>query len=79
MSWEAKHAEELAFVWHRIVSGDRIRMFCDFYGGHWIELTPRWQFWRKVRIRLNATEMFEIRTVLSEGRQIGSRRDNAIA
>jgi len=79
VSWEVKHAEELEFVWHRIVSGDHIRTFCDYYGGHWIELTPRWQFWRKVRIRLTATEMFEIRAVLSEGRKIGSRRDNAIA
>jgi hypothetical protein len=79
VSWEKKHAEELQLVWHRIVSGDRIRMYCDYYGGHWIELQPRWRFWVKVRVRLTAAEMFEIRAVLAEGRRIGSRRDNAIA
>lgn len=79
MTWETKHADEVQLVWQRIVSGDRIRMICDYYGGHWIELTPRWQFWRKRRIRLSAAEMFQIKSALSEGRRIGSRRDNAIA
>lgn len=79
VSSELDHTEQVAWVWRRIVAGDRIRMFCDYYGGHWIELMPRWLFWRKRRVRLTPTEMFEIRTALSEGRRIGSRRDNAIA
>jgi len=79
VSSELDHTGQVAWVWRRIVAGDRIRMFCDYYGGHWIELMPRWQFWRKRRVRLTPTEMFEIRTALSEGRRIGSRRDNAIA
>ncbi len=79
MSPELDHAEQVAWVWRRIVAGDRIRIFCDYYGAHWIELTPRWQLWRKRRVRLTPTEMFEIRCVLSENRRIGSRRDNVIA
>ena len=61
MSPELDHAEQVAWVWRRIVAGDRIRMFCDYYGGHWIELTPCWQFWSKRR-RLTPTGMFEIRS-----------------
>ncbi|MEQ1714506.1 MAG: hypothetical protein ABL907_00750 [Hyphomicrobium sp.] len=72
------HDEELALVWKRIVSGDRIRIFHDFYGGQWIELTPRWQFWRRRRVLLTATEVFEIKSALREGRY-SALRNRAIA
>lgn len=42
-------------------AGGRIKIFCDYCGGHWIELTPCWQFWSKRR-RLTPTGMFEIRS-----------------
>ncbi len=48
-------------VWHRIVSGDRIHMFCDFYGGHWIELRPRGSSGAACASP-ERSEMFEIRT-----------------
>jgi hypothetical protein len=76
---EKSHEEELAFVWKRIVSGDRIRIFHDFYGGQWIELTPRWQFWRRRRIFLTASEVFEIKTALREGQATGLLRRRAMA
>ena len=47
MSPELDHAEQVAWVWRRIVAGDRIRIFCDYYGAHWIELTPRGAVSRK--------------------------------
>lgn len=60
-------------------AGDRIQMVCDYCGGRWIELTLRWQFWSKRRLRLTPTGMFEIRSILSENRRVRSRRDNVIA
>lgn len=43
-------------ILNRVAAGDRVRFFTDFYGVQYVELVPRWQFWRKRRIRLNAGE-----------------------
>lgn len=43
-------------ILNRVVAGDRVRFFIDFYGVQYVELVPRWQFWRKKRVRLNAGE-----------------------
>lgn len=70
---------KVEFVWGRIVSGDRTRIFQDFYGGQWIELTPRWTFWRKKRVRLSPAEMAVIKSALRESRQVDARRVSAMA
>jgi hypothetical protein len=41
---------------NRVAAGDRVRFFTDYYGVQYVELVPRWQFWRKQRIRLDASE-----------------------
>lgn len=74
--WEPR--EELALVWQRIVAGDRIRIWCDYFGGHWIELTPRWQIWRRRRVRLSATEMFQVKSALSQRRRSAIVRTDAV-
>ena len=51
-------------VLDRIAAGDRVRFFTDFYGVQYIELVPKWQFWRKKRIRLNASEAEQIKSQL---------------
>ncbi|MEZ5899603.1 MAG: hypothetical protein R3D51_08935 [Hyphomicrobiaceae bacterium] len=74
MSSKLDHAEQQALIWTRIGAGDRIRMYYDYYGAHWIELTPCWQFWRKRRFRLTPSEMAEIRSLLSPQRRAGAQR-----
>ena len=51
-------------VLERIAAGDRVRFVTDFYGVQYVELVPRWQFWRKKRIRLNASEAEHIKSQL---------------
>ncbi len=43
-------------ILNRVAAGDRVRFFTDFYGVQYVEVVPRWQFWRKKRIRLDAGE-----------------------
>lgn len=66
-------------VWNRIVKGDRVRIYQDFYGGQWIELKPRWQFWRRQRVRMSPQEMAVIKSALRETRQVDARRVSAVA
>lgn len=55
---------KIDFVRGRIASGDQVRIYHDFYGGQWIELRPRWQFWRKKRLQLAPRELAAIKTAL---------------
>ena len=71
--------EKTEMVWTRIVKGDRARIFQDFYGGQWVELTPRWQLWRRRRVRLSPQEMAVIKSALRETRQVDARRVSAMA
>lgn len=43
-------------ILNRVAAGDRVRFFTDYYGVQYVELVPRWQFWRKKRIRLDPSE-----------------------
>lgn len=66
MSSEAAGMRVLSMIQSRIASGDRVRFYNDFYGGQWIELRPRWQFWRKTRLRLDAAEAYALKARLRE-------------
>ena len=70
MSSEATGVLDLAFIQSRIASGDRVRFYHDFYGGNWIELTPRWQFWRKKRMQLGPVEVTQLKSILRERPQL---------
>ncbi len=48
----------------RVAAGDRVRFFTDFYGVQYVELVPRWQFWRKKRIRLDPNEAVFLKSKL---------------
>lgn len=43
-------------ILNRVAAGDRVRFFTDYYGVQYVEVVPRWQFWRKKRIRLDPVE-----------------------
>lgn len=58
--------ETSEFVRKRIARGDRIRFLQDFYGGQFVELTPRWQFWRKMRLRLDAREVALLKSEIKD-------------
>lgn len=52
------------FVVGRVAKGDRVRFFQDYYGVQYAELVPKWQFWRKTRVRLSPEEFAQIRADL---------------
>ncbi len=57
------------FVRKRIARGDKIRFLQDFYGGQFVELTPRWQFWRKKRLKIDAREAAQIKSEIKDTKQ----------
>lgn len=61
----------LALFKQRLEAGDKIKIVNDYYGGQWLEMRPRWQFWRRRRLRLSPQEMSQVKDELR-----GSRRQS---
>lgn len=60
---------DLNYVMRRIVVGDKIRFFEDFYGRQWIEVGPRWLFIFKKKIHFRNDEIATIKAALVERRR----------
>lgn len=52
------------FVRERIKLGDRVRFMQDYYGCQYVEVRPRWLFWRKTLLRIAPEEAARIRSEL---------------
>ena len=55
---------QLAFVQHRLQSGDKIKFCHGYYGDQWIELRRWWFFWPKTRVHLTPQETSDLKSVL---------------
>ena len=60
--------DNCALVMKRLASGDRVRLLQDFYGVQYAEILPRWQFWRRRRVRLNPSEFDRLKAQLKGNR-----------
>lgn len=56
--------DNCAFVLKRVANGDRVRFFQDFYGVHYAEVVPKWMFWRRARVRLDPSELSNLKSRL---------------
>lgn len=60
--------DNCAFVLQRMAHGDRVRFLQDYYGVLYVELVPKWKFWRKTRVRLASEEFIELKAQIRADR-----------
>lgn len=60
---------DLKSIVKRIESGDKVRVYQDFYGQQWLHLSRGWQIWRRKRIKVHSQDMEEVHAALRRRRK----------